>query len=239
MSEVVGNPAVSNTEDVYVRVRELLLNGELVPGTPISQVKLSRELGVSATPLREAMRLLQAEGLLVAEHNRRARGAPMDPADIEAVYASRILIEALAIRLTVPKLRADDLAALHHELKAMAAAARTGDLKAWEPVHGRFHRRLVDGAGPALVRMIEPLLDRAERYRRVALAGSAPRMWEVGNDEHEAIVQACEHRDPNLASTLLARHLARSALTALAKVAPEQEPAAIRTALGMVQHSND
>jgi len=239
MSESVRGTAVSNTEDVYVRLRDMLLNGDLRPGTPISQVRLARELGVSATPLREAMRLLQAEGLLVAEHNRRARVAPIDPADIEAVYANRILTEALALRLTVPKLHADDFEGLHEDLLAMADAAQQEDLKAWEPAHRRFHRRLVDGADPALVRMIEPLIDRSERYRRVGLAGSAPRMWEIGNDEHEAIVQACEHRDPDLASTLLARHLARSALTALAKVAPEQEPAAIRTALGMVQHSND
>ena len=71
---------VSNTQDVYLRLREMLLNGEIVPGTAISQVKLARELGVSTTPLREAMRLLQAEGLLIAEHNRRMRVAPLDPA---------------------------------------------------------------------------------------------------------------------------------------------------------------
>src|SRR3954453_20031039 len=108
MSQSVRGTTVSNTEDVYVRLRDMLLNGDLRPGTPISQVRLARELGVSATPLREAMRLLQAEGLLVAEHNRRSRVAPMDPKDIDAVYASRILIEALAIRLAVPRMSEDD-----------------------------------------------------------------------------------------------------------------------------------
>jgi len=75
---------------------EMLLNGDLPPGSPISQVKLARELGVSATPLREAMRLLQAEGLLVAEHNRRARVASIDPADIDALSEAEQRVATLA-----------------------------------------------------------------------------------------------------------------------------------------------
>ena len=120
---------VSNTQDVYLRLREMLLNGEIVPGTVISQVTLARELGVSTTPLREAMRLLQAEGLLIAEHNRRMRVAPLDPRDIDAVYASRILIEALAIRLTVPTFTPADIAGLRADLDAMAQAAEAEDIR--------------------------------------------------------------------------------------------------------------
>lgn len=77
------SPVVSNTADVYTRLREMLLNGEIPAGAILSQVKLARQLGVSTTPLREAMRLLQAEGLLIAEHNRRSQVAPLDPGDID------------------------------------------------------------------------------------------------------------------------------------------------------------
>ena len=111
----------------------------------LSQVKFARDMGVSTTPLREAMRLLQAEGLLIAEHNRRARVAPLDPEDIDAVYGSRILVEALAIRLTVPGLTAKDLAQLRSDLEAMAEAGHAQDIRAWEPVHRAFHRRLISG----------------------------------------------------------------------------------------------
>jgi DNA-binding GntR family transcriptional regulator len=226
---------VSNTEDVYMRLREMLLNGEIAPGTVLSQVRVARELGVSTTPLREAMRLLQAEGLLVAEHNRRARVAPLDPKDIDAVYASRILIEALAIRLTVPVMTADDLAQLRADLDTMGEAARSQDLTAWEPIHRDFHRRLTNGSDATLARVIEPVAERSERYRRTSMFGAPARTWEIGNDEHEAIVAACEARDAPLASVLLARHLARSALTVLAKAAPDEEPVAVRTSLHMVQ----
>src|SRR3954447_2585447 len=227
-----GN-GVSNTEDVYTRLREKLLNGEIPPGTVLSQVKLARELGVSTTPLREAMRLLQAEGLLTAEHNRRSRVAPIDPQDIDAVYASRILFEALAIRLTVPGMTRADHEALRANLEAMRRAGDAQDLRAWEPVHREFHHRLLEGS-EAMERIIAPILDRSERYRRSSLYGSPARTWEIGNDEHEAIVAACEQRNPHEAASLLARHLARSALTVLAKIAPEENPVAVRAALDVV-----
>jgi DNA-binding GntR family transcriptional regulator len=233
-----GPAATSNTEDVYLRLRELLLNGEIPPGTVLSQVKLARELGVSTTPLREAMRLLQAEGLLIAEHNRRSRVAPLDPKDIDAVYASRILTEALAISLAVPRMTADDVAALRRDLDAMREAGDARDLAAWEPVHRMFHRRLLAG-DEAMERIIDPVVDRSERYRRSSLYRSPARTWEIGNDEHEAIVAAIEARDESAAATLLARHLARSALTVLAQIAPDEDPVAIRAALGMVQRASD
>lgn len=225
---------VSNTEDVYGRLRNMLLNGEITPGTVISQVKLSREMGVSTTPLREAMRLLQAEGLLIAEHNRRSRVAPMEPVEIDGVYASRILLEALAVRMTVPTLTAQDLTALHDDLGGMAGAAAAADVTLWEPIHRAFHRRLISGGDAALTRIVDPLVDRSERYRRSSLYGSPARSWEIGNREHEAIVDACERSEPELAAGLLARHLTRSALTVLAKIAPEHEPVAIRGALRLV-----
>jgi DNA-binding GntR family transcriptional regulator len=227
---------VSSTEDVYTHLREAVLNGEIAPGTVISQVKLARELGVSTTPLREAMRLLQAEGLLTAEHNRRARVAPLDPKDIDAVYASRILFEALAIRLTVPGMTTADHQALRADLEAMREAGDAQDLRVWEPVHRDFHRRLLQGS-ESMKRIIDPILDRSERYRRSSLFGSPARTWAIGNDEHEAIVAACEARDPQEAASLLARHLARSALTVLAKIAPEEDPVAVRTALDIARRS--
>lgn len=230
-------PRPNNTQDVYTRLREQLLNGEIPPDAVLSQVQLARELGVSTTPLREAMRLLQAEGLLIAEHNRRSRVAPMDAQDVDAVYASRILIEALAIRLTVPSLAAADHDDLRTDLAAMRVAAADGDITAWEPAHRDFHRRLVSGSGVAVGRIIDPVVERSERYRRSSLFGSSRRTWELGNDEHEAIVQAVAEGQANVAALLLARHLSRSALTVLAKIAPEQEPTAIRAALQMVQSS--
>ncbi|WP_051792731.1 GntR family transcriptional regulator [Amycolatopsis jejuensis] len=237
--DMLTTRSVSNTEDVYARLRGMLLNGEIRPGTVLSQVQLAKELAVSTTPLREAMRQLQAEGLLIAEHNRRSRVAPLEPRDIDSMYGSRIVMEALAIRLTVPALRAADLEALHEDLRRMRKASEEQDLTTWEPLHAEFHRRLTSGADEHMARVIDSIASHTERYRRSSLFGSPARTWEIGNEEHEAIVRACEAREPEQAAGLLARHLARSALTMLAKVAPEEDPVAVREALRMVQRASD
>ena len=241
MSEIVPQPGVhlgvKNPTEVYARLRDMLMDGEIAPGSIISQVKLARQLGVSTTPLREAMRRLQTEGLLVAEHNQRARVAPMDPRQIETVYASRIMMEALAVRLTVPKVTTEDDAALHVDLLTMKEAADDADSRAWEPIHRAFHRRLISDCDPYLTRAIELLADHSERYRRFSMTGSPARAWAIGNEEHEAIVEARLARRPELASVLLARHYARSALTVLAKIAPDHDPSVIRMALQLVQLS--
>ena len=72
-----------NGDDVYQRVRNAILDGELAPGAVMSQVALAEELGISRTPLREALRMLQSERLVEAEPNRRVRVAPMSPRDME------------------------------------------------------------------------------------------------------------------------------------------------------------
>ena len=90
------------TEDVYERVRAAILDGELAPGAVMSQVALAEELGISRTPLREALRMLQSEGLVEGEPNRRVRVAPMTARDLEEVCVMRVTLEAEALRLSVP-----------------------------------------------------------------------------------------------------------------------------------------
>lgn len=99
-----------NTDDVYERVRGAILDGELAAGTVMSQVALAEELGISRTPLREALRLLQGEGLIEAEPNRRVRVAPMTASDMEELCVMRVTLEAEARRLSVPMLAPEDLA---------------------------------------------------------------------------------------------------------------------------------
>src|SRR5260370_24706881 len=99
-------------EVVHERLRNAILRGELDPTVPLSQVQLAARLGVSRTPLREALRMLQREGLIDSEPNRQVRVAQLSVADLEQLYASRVLLEALAVRLTVPAYTPDDLAEL-------------------------------------------------------------------------------------------------------------------------------
>src|SRR5260370_12478670 len=73
----------------------------LLPGTKLSQVTLAAQLGISRTPLREVLRMLQEEGLVEIEPNQRTRVAGLDPQELDDVYASRILLETLALSMTI------------------------------------------------------------------------------------------------------------------------------------------
>ena len=207
---------------------------ELPPGSVVSQTRLARELGVSTTPLREVIRQLQAEGLLEIELNRRPRVAPLDFEDLNGVYAARILMESLAIALTVPLMTDDDVAAIEADLAEMRALAAADDLASWSVVHNRFHRRLVVGVPSAMAATLANFFDRAERYRQPWAMAGQPRAWGAADQEHQRIAEACAAGDSRGAAIELANHLARTALYLSATFATEIDPRAVRMAVAMV-----
>src|SRR5215510_8930246 len=94
--------------DIHLALRRLILEGTFAPGTVLSQIQLVKRLDVGRTPLREALRMLQQEGLIVAARNKRPRITSFDPEVIEAGFAQSILIASLAARVSVPRLTAED-----------------------------------------------------------------------------------------------------------------------------------
>src|SRR6266487_6201668 len=98
-----------STEVAYLQLRRAIIRCEIPNGVHLSQRELSQLTGVGRTPLREALRMLQREGLVEAEPNHRVRVTDFSISDLEQLYAMRISLEALAIRLTVPLLQANEL----------------------------------------------------------------------------------------------------------------------------------
>jgi len=222
-----------STEVAYLQLRKAIVRCEIPNGVQLSQRELSELLGVGRTPLREALRMLQREGLVEAEPNHRVRVADFSIPDLEQLYAMRISLEALAIRLTVPLLQTDELRQLEGFLTQMAGLPTPEEYERWEVPHRAFHLSLVAHAGSRIVTMIAQLSDHAERYRRF-YSTEAPRAFERGMREHQAIVDACLARDPGLAAERLARHYSSVALGTLAVLAPEYNPVLVRTALQSV-----
>lgn len=215
---------------VHAHLRALILNGSIPPGAFLNQVELAPLLGVSRTPLREAIRMLQEEGLVVAEPQRRARVTGFDPEHLEAIYTQRVLLEGTATRVTATSAGDDDVAHLDALLDQMRTRAALQDLKSWEQAHRTFHLELVSGVGSHLTRAITNHMDRAEHYRLMHQA-TGPRAWASGAAEHAAIVDAYRRRDGDAAASELAAHLARTALSLIAQMAPTYDPVAIRSAL--------
>lgn len=217
------------TWTVYSSLRESILNGTLPPGESLSQVQLASQLGVSRGPLREAVRMLQREGLVEAEVNRRGRVSSFSIDDLEQLYAMRIVHESLAIRINVPRFTKRDIDALRGCLRRMEALARH-DLRQWQSVDREFHFALLSHAGDRLMRTIRELYDHADRYRWLYIKG-VPRALSIAAEEHKAIFDASAGGDAALAATHLARHLARTALTVLTHHAPEHDPTTVRAAI--------
>lgn len=218
---------------VYSYLRKKILDGTVPPGTVLSQVQLAQEIGVSRTPLREALRMLQEEGLVLAEHNHRVRVADLDIGELESFYASRIMLESLAIALSVPRLTQDDFDKLASALDQMHAASERRDMQSWDEGNRQFHAVLSSYTEGQLRETIKRSIDASERYRRIKLQNLS-RSWEVAEVEHQAIFEACRKGNRDAAVDLLARHLARTALTVIALADPEYEPTAVRTALRLV-----
>lgn len=218
--------------DVHGRLRAMILSGELPPGSVLLQAEMARKLGVSRTPMREAFRLLQEEGLIDARPDQRARVRAVDPEDLDAVYGARIMLETLAVSMTAKSLTDDEVQRMSDALKRMNELAGGDRPDEWQAAHRDFHRIATRAVGPQLQRMLASLGEHSERYVRLAQLG-APGSWGRAHTDHEALLEALRLGDPTEAARSIARHLARTALSVLADVAPEYEPAATRTALGI------
>lgn len=222
-------------ESLYRQLRQQILEGTLRPGTTLSQVKLADEFGTGRTPLREALRMLQREGFVEAEYNRRVRVAPLSTSDLDQVYASRVVMEAMAVRVSVLRFGDGELARLRDLLTTMDAFMP--DPRAhqpeWEEAHSEFHAVLIGGAGELVARDTQHLQDQAIRYRNM-VGYEIPNLFAPGGREHAALVVAAERRDADGASLILAQHLARSGLALLSQVNPTYDAVALRQALQLV-----
>ena len=226
----------ASTEHAFEELRRRILQGELAPGETFSQVQLSTQLGVSRTPLREAVRLLQMEGLLRSEPRRRVRVSPLSTEDFEDLYAIRIALESLAVRLTVPQLDQAELADAKLAHLEWSAALSEGDAGASRESHRRFHFSLYAHAGTRLVKQVEDLWDHAERYRLLQWthAGEQTQIARLAHRDHAGILEAAHQHDAVLAARRMAEHLARTALMTLVQVDHNHEPTRVRTALAHV-----
>ncbi|HWH25373.1 MAG TPA: GntR family transcriptional regulator [Pseudolysinimonas sp.] len=226
------------TETVHSTLRELIYSGELPAGLIISQVELSEALGVSRTPLREAIRMLQEEGLIDAQANRRCRIAGFDATDVDSTCGSRIMLEALGMSLTLAHHDEEILKAALDALEEMEADEHPGVSSAWHAAHHRFHNSFTSHAPGALRDQLSAGAERAERYVR-QLAQGVLMGWSHGREEHRRIYSLITERRVNEAIVATCQHYARTAVTLLADVSPEFEPAATRSAIRLVSRSLD
>jgi DNA-binding GntR family transcriptional regulator len=182
------------------------------------QLELASELGVGRTPLREALRLVQHEGLVVLQPNRRVQIAPLSIEDAEELYLARIALESMAVHVTVPTFGHEDIAELEGLMAQMDHLASAAGVSVTTP-HNAFHARFVAGAGSRPAQLIEELADQAGRYRRV-YGGSLPERWPQRQAEHRAILEAAKAGDSAGVAEAIARHYLGTARIVAAALDP-------------------
>jgi DNA-binding GntR family transcriptional regulator len=224
------------TAHAYREMREAILSGELAPGSVLSQVQIAAQLGISRTPLREAIRLLQTEGLVDSKARHRVRVAPVNLADLDVLYSMRILLEPLGVFGTIPKLTDADFAEIEAAFDKMQVAVAERSLVGIKKPHRDFHFGFFRYAGERLHRSLSELWDHAERYRLLYTSGVEDQlaMAMLASSEHEAILDAARARDAEKCSQLVARHLSRTALTVFANEDQRHDASSVRHALELV-----
>jgi GntR family transcriptional regulator, rspAB operon transcriptional repressor len=219
-----------NVAAAHQHVRRLILRGDLWPGQTISQTKLAGLCGVSRTPLREALRILRREGLITGEPNRQVTVAPFSLRDLEQIYAMRVALESAAVRCTVTKMTAEDVADPQGHVALMEHFAAGSDYERWEAPHQAFHQALVAKAGPRFARTLAELSDYGERYRRY-YTEHGRRSWERGAREHRAILAAVKFADPEASAHNLVAHLAHTVHSVIALIDPGYDPLTLGSVL--------
>jgi DNA-binding GntR family transcriptional regulator len=196
----------STTEIVADVLRDAIVTGMLQAGEVLNQVELARQFGVSRVPVREALRRLEAEGLVVSPPHRRTVVAALTPSLLDEIFDVRIVLETMVLAAAVPRLRAEDLAALEG---LVAAMDREGDHRRWMRLDDQFHDALYRPSGKEFVcRLIGQL--RRQVARHFWAGGRRVHRNREANAQHRRLLAAARAGDVARAQDELRRHLSRT-----------------------------
>ena len=189
------------------QLRQAIILGELKPGEPLRLEDLARSLGMSISPIREAVRQLEALGL--AEHvpHHGAKVMPLDIEELRELFSIRLALESMALRWAAARFTAADEEAAGAAIEHLREARARNDAGEAVAAHAAFHFALYAAAGSsALIRTIRPAWESCERYRPALLlaSGELPQRHEELDDE---LLAACVAHDAGRAERALHEHL--------------------------------
>ena len=207
-------------------VEQLLIraiaSGEIAPGEPLRQLELADRLGISATPVREALRRLEAQGLVVRQPHRGVRVAEVEPEEMAELYIIRAALEGLAVEHAVPNLTAKDVRALEQIHERLEAGRAKGALKSLRRLNFDFHTTLYRHSElPRLTRIIDSLWPLFPWDSMWAVPGRAA----SSAVEHREILDALRAGDAAAAGRAMRRHIESGAEELIKFRAHADEPA--------------
>ncbi|MDW4549063.1 GntR family transcriptional regulator [Defluviimonas sp. D31] len=188
---------------IYEALKKAIIEGQLKDGEPLRQDEIARMFNTSRIPVREALTMLEQQGLVATQRYKGAVVAGISPDEAAEIWDFRALVEGRVIEEAVPRMTPETLAAARAHLAAFSEATNPVE---WGDHNRRFHTTLYrDSALSYHLGIVEKTLDRVDRYLRaqLSLSNGVAR----ADAEHEAILAACEAGDPARAGALTRQHI--------------------------------
>jgi DNA-binding GntR family transcriptional regulator len=219
----VGQTRLTAHEFVHDTLRRAILSGSLPGGAHLVQADIASQLSVSTTPVREALRDLAAEGLVVFRAHIGAVVRELDFEELAELYDIRKALEPLAIQRAAARITPDDLAAATALAKAME---QESDPAAWATLNRTFHGMLEEVSQASFIQsVLKGVQDIAAIYVAHSLIREPERI-SAGNREHRALLAALSRGDSDAASSILVDHLDATLQSVLRAHSGDQQPAA-------------
>jgi DNA-binding GntR family transcriptional regulator len=191
---------------VFETLRQAILRGELKPGERLMEIHLAQKLGVSRTPVREAIRKLELEGLVRMIPRKGAVVAEITITDLEDVLEVRMALEELAVKLACRKMTEQQLEELCRRSEAFRATLGGNDIGACARADMEFHEGIYAATGNGrLMQMLNNLREQMYRYRMEYLKDK--RCHPSLEQEHEELLEALRLRDEDLAVSVIGKHI--------------------------------
>jgi len=197
----------SLTSAVADKLRDRIIRGEIPEGSQLRQDAIATQYKVSRIPVREALRQLDAEGLITIVPNRGAVVPALSPDDVEELFSIRALLEPEVLALSIPSLTDQDFSEADAVLRRYVSELRREDhLSAWGRLNWQFHSILYSRANqPRFMAIIRNVNNSGERYTRLQLY--LTHGTKRANEEHHQILELCRKRDVPAACKLLRQHI--------------------------------
>lgn len=217
-----SNPQFNSLHSrVFNQIRNDILNGVYEPGDNLIETKLSEEMGVSRTPVREALRQLELEGLVQSVPNKGVTVKGVSEQDIQDIYTIRMLIEGLAARWAAEKITPSELEELKEAVELEEFYTKKNDYGHLLKFDTRFHDIIFRASkSMPLMHTLSTFHHYVQKARKASM--SSPRRAEEVLEEHKAILQAIIDKDAEKAEQLTTQHVKNASSNLLNKAGKDQ-----------------
>lgn len=195
-------------QDVYSRLRQAILRGELAPGSRLVESRLAGALGISRTPVREGIHKLERENLVKQGPSGGFFVAGLTREDVQETFGIRSVLESYAARMAAEKHEEKELVPLDRKIREYQACMDRGDLNSLLRINTEFHDLLYAlSRSPRLIKMINDLRDQIFRFRQVLLKTEE---WaRISNEDHRLMLTFIRKRDGEGVENLVREHILR------------------------------